>query len=586
MAIVRDPVSPSVTRVRSNASWPQLSVAAILLGAPLLVVVALRLPLINQLNYADAWFYSGYAWTPKHHFALFGWTYFSVRFPAILSIRLFSQAFGPGDGYVLLRYLLAVACVGALYGCTRRFASQTTALATALLVLLNPFFSRMLLWDYSAFVEVPGMLVGIALWYRGTGRDLAWTIAAAFAFSCAVFANALAGTVLVVLALVELAFALRRGRAELLALATRIALVALITVGVFALGYLAYILILGSLNPYDLLRPTISFFKENNQLSAPYVQPVSSWLFHEPRIWAPVLTCIALIATLRGRLLGGEIPMRIAQLAIGYCAFLWIFRFVVTSSVIETWWAYSLTVVTTAPAFGVLLAQGGSAATSGRRALAGVGGFALGALFVRDVPRPTQDLYRALERHEALLLGVLIVGVLAALMLRQGGARRQSVAVAVFFMATAILVWAPSILDGRGTTGVFVTSGTQEWRGYNAGYTFLHLLRNYDVPGRRVFLWYEDLLGYDDIAWGDLPQTGDTLQEVGTTAPFGKLSPLGVARLADRTVKYVMVLSPRAQDLPVARAALARAGFPNSIVLGSKLADGGLRFVLVRLAGR
>jgi hypothetical protein len=113
--------------------------------APPLIVAAFHLPLINQLDYADAWFYSAYAWAPHHHLNVLQWTYFADRFPAVLSIGAFARAFGTNSGYVVLRYILAVAAAVAVYLAVRRFATGWVALGAALLLDLNPYFSRMLL---------------------------------------------------------------------------------------------------------------------------------------------------------------------------------------------------------------------------------------------------------------------------------------------------------------------------------------------------------------------------------------------------------------------------------------------------------
>ena len=91
--------------------------------------------------------------------------------------------FGANDGYVLLRYLLAILSGTSLYLCVGRFASRTTAAATAVLLYLNPFFSRMLLWDYSGFMEVAAGVVGVGLWYWSENRSLPWTLLAGIALS-------------------------------------------------------------------------------------------------------------------------------------------------------------------------------------------------------------------------------------------------------------------------------------------------------------------------------------------------------------------------------------------------------------------
>ena len=124
---------------------------------------------------------------------------------------------------------------------------------------------------------------------------------------------------------------------------------------------------LGGLSPDDLLRPTIKFLGENDKNAAPYRHPVGSWLLHEPRVWAPVLVSFALVVVLRGRLLAADLAARVAQFGVAYTAFFWLYRFAVTSSVVETWWAYSFVVVAAGPAVGVLLHEVAAATDRGLR---------------------------------------------------------------------------------------------------------------------------------------------------------------------------------------------------------------------------
>ncbi|HEV2943979.1 MAG TPA: hypothetical protein VGX26_02555 [Solirubrobacteraceae bacterium] len=556
----------------------------ILALAPILVVLALRLPLINQLNYADAWFYTSYAFVPKHDFAIFGWNYFSVRFPPILAIGAFERAFGSVDGYIVLRYLLAVACGASVYVCVRRFATVRVALTSALLLYLDPFFSRMLLWDYSGFMEVAGGVIGVGLWFWSDRRKLILTVLPGVALAVAVFANALVGTALFVLLAVEAVAALREGRSALLRYGARLLILAGSAALVFFVGYLSYLKILGSLSPYDLIRPTIEFFGDNSQKSAPYQHPVSSWLFHEPRIWAPVVTSFALVFMLRGRLLGGDVAVRIAQFCVAYTAFLWLYRFAVTSSVIETWWAYSVIVVATAPAVGVLLHElTRERLTAARRLVFVCGAYALAAVLLRDVTGPAGDFYGGLGEHTWLVALLIAIGLLAAAV---GAFRptRQTAAFVLVAIVLAVMSYAPSVLDGRGTTGIFVTSGSQERSAYKGAEHFVKLVQNYDSPAHRVFLWYSGNLGYVSMAWADLPQEADTLNEPGVSEALTQLTPLARARLAQPQVKYVMILSPHLSELSGARAVLANDGFGGNLVRSGELVGRSLSYALVVVA--
>jgi hypothetical protein len=559
-------------------------VVALVAIGPALCVLALRLPLVNQLDYADAWFYSGYAWVPKHHFAVFGWTYFSVRFPAILSIGLFERAFGTHAGYVLLRYLLAVGSGAAVYFCVRRFARVLPSLAASLLLYLNPFFSRMLLWDYSGFFAVAAGVAGFALWWWSDGRRLGWTLLAGTALGAAVFANPVVATAVLVLVVVEALAAARRGRKAAVSLAYRFAVAAGGAAAVFFAGYLSYRTIVPSAHIDDLVRPTIDFLRSNSENSAPYQRPASEFLLHELRIWPPVVSSVALIAVLRREVLSTDVPARIAQACIAYVVFLWVYRFTVTSSVIETWWAYDFVIVFMAPAVGVLL-YGLGRHPRGQRlwAIVALGTATAGALVIRTASGTGVDAYRYIADHAVLIYLLVGVGLAAAVSI---SVRNTFARLAGSFLLVAtltVMLWAPSVFDGRGTTGIFVTDGGTEWRVYPAARQFINLVRDYDAPQSRVYTWYSATHGPTSIGWTTLPQEGQTVQELGLSTRLDRLEPLGRARLQQPDAAYVMVLSTRSVELRAAEHALDAGGFRDRLVRQGALGSSGIRYVLMRL---
>ena len=87
----------------------------------------LRAPVINQIDYIDPWFYSGYGWSLSHGLSLFENPYYGVRFPPILLIAVSSDLFGALAGYLVLHYPILLGAGVALYCCTRRFASPRVA---------------------------------------------------------------------------------------------------------------------------------------------------------------------------------------------------------------------------------------------------------------------------------------------------------------------------------------------------------------------------------------------------------------------------------------------------------------------------
>lgn len=556
--------------------WP---VIATILLAPILAVLVLRLPLINQLDYADAWFYSAYAWVPKHHFEVFELNYFAVRFPAILSIGAFEHLFGAQYGYVALRYLVSVACGAALYLGVRRFADRRVALATVLLLFLNPFFSRMLLWDYAGFVALSAGLIGVCLWFWSEDRPLRWTLLAGAALATAVFANALLAMLLFVLFAVEAVAALRHGRAAVLRLVARLALSAGAAVAVFAIGYLGYAVTLGNMTPDELLEPTIRFLSNASENSAPFVRPTSEWLFRDPRIWAPVVFCVALVAVMGRDFLGTGVAARCAQVCVAYVGIFWLYRFTVTSSLVETWWAYNYVSVTIAPATGVLLV----AAARRKVLVASVVAAALAAILIRNVGGPANDVYSWFSGDSGRGVALLALGVVLAALLAVKVTRVAVFVPAAVLVLVLAVMYAPSTQDGRGGTGVFVQNADQDWDGYLAGKQFIDLVRDNEPGGERVFLWYRGNMGLVNVAWTDLPQYAHTVNQVGADERLDKLTPLGVQRLAQAQASSVLVFSPDRRDLARARAALAADGFGGPTKKAGVLADGKLFFELIRL---
>jgi hypothetical protein len=560
-------------------------VVAVIALAPLALVVVLRLPTLNQLDYADAWFYSAYAWSPRHHLSVYNWNYFSVRFPTILFIRAFENAFGADAGYLVLRYVLAVGSGGAVYLAVRRIGTRGIGCAAVLILYLHPYFSRMLLWDYTGFVVVSAGVIGVSLWWWSDGRAVAWSFLPGVALAIAVYANVIIVMSLAVLFTVEIVAAMRTGRSAVETLLKRFGVIAMSAVLVLAVGDVSY-LHYTSVTPDDLLRPTLNFLRSNDENSSQYVRPVSEWLPHELRIWAPVLVSIALVAVLRRRMLGVDLSARIAQACVAYIAFIWVYRFAVTSSVVETWWAYDFGIVVMAPAVGVLLHALSTRSSRRSTALVVVGGTTVSAVLIRTIDGPAIDLYNAITSRPWLMLGVLMLGVGLAVAITVRWSTFAVAALAGFALLTTFVSWAPSVMDDRGTTGEFVRDADLEWDAYNGARRLVRLVADYDSPARRVYTWYPDPRGPESIGWTTLPQLGQTVHVIGSPAQMKTLEPLGRSRLLQADAAYVLAISERVEDVANARHALEAAGFAVRQVSAGTLADARLRYSLLALVGK
>jgi hypothetical protein len=554
-------------------------------------VAVLRAPLLNNLAYRDPWFYSGYGWTLVHHVEIFGWFYYAVRFPAILPIRWTTELFGPIAGYIALRYLILAATGAVLYICLRRFWSVAGACTAVVLLAMSPFYVRMLLWDYVSFIAVPACIAGVAFWFMGStrGRLVWYFVLAGGLLGMAVFANPLSGTVVVTLLGVDGIGALRRGVGEVAAFIGRCASSVAGAIVVFVGGYLGYRAYLGPFSPHDLVEPTLAFMRQNNQLAAPFRLPVSEFLHSEPRIYGPVVLSVALVVVLGRRLWQDDLPGRLAQFAVGYVLLLWLYRFTITSSVVETWWAYNMTAVSTA--FGVPLLLKGLESrdrTFGRCnslgvLLAAVAGTAITSFLIRSLNGSAVHLYDDIRNHVWTVVALLAGSALMVATLRfaRPGLPR-TLATAAFFAIFAFESLTPAAYLGVRQTGEFSPFGGRTERlGYRAGYDLLKLLENRDRPPDRILIW-TTLIGLPIVTWADLPhQNGAIGDPEAPQLRLNQLNPGELDLLRYPTTQGVLVLSENPADMTSAIAALRRARVPVLIRRRGTWADGKLSYELV-----
>lgn len=565
-----------------------LAPPVVILIAPLLGVLVLRAPLFNNLPYRDPWFYSGYAWSLAHHVEIFGWFYYAVRFPVILPIQWTTEIFGPVTGYVVLRYLLLVAAGGLLYGCVRRFSSVAVGCASVIMLAASPFYVRMVLWDYG-FVVLPCSIAGVALWFvaAARGRGLWRFIGAGALLSAAVFASALAATVVIALLAVEGIGAARGGLSDFGRFTARCVAAAAGGLLVFIAGYLGYRVYLGPFPIRDLVQPILEFMRQNNQLSAPFQRPVSDFLHTEPRIYAPVLLSLAVVVVLGRSLLDNSLRARVAQFAVGYVTLLWLYRFAITSSVLETWWAYSMAAVSMCFAVPVILdGLRSPQARQGSRGIlaAAVLGMAVTSVVVRSNNSAAVDAYDSVKQHVPLLLAVLGAGVATAVamtVVRIGVVRIA--ATAVFFALVAAVGLTPATYIGIARTGEFVPDGHTQVLAYRAAYDMTKLLERRDQPDGRILIWTTQA-GLPLIAWTDLPHQGGAIGNAETPDPvLNKLTPEESDLVRYPTTRGLLVLSEDPADMTRALTALRREHIPSTVRRRGTWADGYLHYELLYL---
>jgi hypothetical protein len=589
-AIARpSPPIPQAAGSRARSFWAPVAVIAL---APVIGVLVLRAPLVNALAYRDPWFYSGYGWTLSHHIEIFGWFYYSVRFPAILPIHWSTDLLGPVGGYLVLRYVILAGTGALLYACVSHWMSRWVGAASVLLLAMSPFYLRMVLWDYTTFIELPATIAAVSTWYLSTSslRSRLLTGGAAGALvGIAVFANPAAFMVIPALYGVEIVAALRDGRSAL-----RLILVGGVAsiVGaalVFIAGWIAYRSALGSLPAYQIVKPTIDFARQGRELSAPFEVPARIWLQHEPRVYAPVVMCLALVIVAGRSLLANTTVARLGQFALAYTVFLWLYRKVATSAVIETWWAYNLTATTMCFGMPVVLHELGRRGT-GLRTLVGsaVGGAAAADLIIRSAGTSAVSIYDDVRTRLLLLLAILAVAALLVTAMRAvRGPRWRAAAVAAFAALLMAISLTPAGYIGVRQTGEFSPfRGQAEVRGYDAAYRMNELIADSDRPAARTMLW-STLEGFADVGWTNLPHQQGGIDNPEAPTPAPTLTPAELDLLRYPTTRRVLVLSEVAKQIDPALAALRHHGFTDAVIeQKGTWADGSLRYALIDLKGR
>jgi hypothetical protein len=547
--------------------------------APVLGIALLRAALINQLTFLDPWLYSGYGWTLAHHIAIFGWPYYVDRFTVVLPIAVSTGLLGPVPAYLILHYLLMAGCGALLYKAVRRFASVPIAAAAVCLLMLNPFFVRLMLWDYTQFVTLPCTIAGVALWYLGSTRPRAlWTaLGAGLCLGAVIFANAFMGLVLPALLGVEVIAAIRGGRRDVITLVVRTCVMAAGALLVLVVGYLGYRAYLGSFSLKLMFQATIDLIRLSSQTSASYRVSPSIFLRTQPHLYAPVLVCVGTVMVLGRSLLSNTLRARMAQFAIAYTLAFWVYRFAFDSDVVELWYYYNMTAVTAAFAMAAILDELGR--RRGRASWLAVAGVAVAATAVTDlvIRSLDQSALNILHTHTVVLVCVLVVcciaAVLAVVLKRDAG---RLVAVAVFCAIVATIALAP---DKNGPPGEFSSyATTTELDGYQAGYDMTQLIAKYDRPSSRVLLW-DDLQGLGNAGWVNLGG------HIGAYAPpaIPALTPSELAMLRDPTTTRVLAVSQSVTQVANATPALEKRGFRPSLESEGVWTGGRLYYALIKL---
>lgn len=466
-----------------------------LLFAPLLAALVFQICPINQAETVDPWFYTGYSQAFRTLMNRHLYTYYAIRFPAIVPMWTAANTLGPIAGYVALRYLMFLAGGIPLYLLTRRHYGRAIAATAFLFLLCNPLFARIILWDYVNCFGVTYFLAGICIWYLSTpgGWGRFW---ACVLFTMAIFCHLFLITGVFFFLLTETLWAYWHSpswrewfKAHAL---TGIKAAAM----VLAVGYFAYVALIGKFyHPKNLFLPTYYAARQASGADGlVYVLPRLQWIPANYHCLVPYVFLLASILMQGRALLNGSMSSRITCFGMAYGGFYLFYEFVMNRFIFEWHFYFSYLLPAAFLLVPVVLHQlahgmDGKAKTA-PRVLAGfmaaLVAWTLAHVYAGSL---TSRLYDVL--HGSLpswgvfaTIGVVLAVLVAVTRWRQRGA--FAVALALAFYVQIAVYCNPS---HRHLYGDRIHT-EREWDSFEAATEFLDILRNYGQKKEKLFHWF------------------------------------------------------------------------------------------------
>ena len=140
---------------------------ALIFGAciflPLVSRKILRLPELAFANFTDSVFYLSYSQSFQELFLRHGFIYYASRFGSIFPDAIAFNLFGPTDGPIVFRLVLACALSGALFFVCRLYFGVIVGVFASLLWSFQPVAARLWCTTYLDSSAVPFLILGVCL---------------------------------------------------------------------------------------------------------------------------------------------------------------------------------------------------------------------------------------------------------------------------------------------------------------------------------------------------------------------------------------------------------------------------------------
>jgi hypothetical protein len=531
---------------------------AFVLLAPAAAVLLFDISLVNQDTYIDPWLYTAYGQNFDVLHALYGWPYYAVRFPVIMLISAFERPPNPIVGYVLLRYVLVLLSGGLLYLWSRRKFGVAIAVTSYLFLFCNPLFPRVVLWDLTTFVSVPLAVAGIALWLLPERPYWVDRFAVGFLFCASIASHAFTATAIGLFLIVEGLRTLARREFARFALYDVVA-TALGAAACFGIGVLYYYSHVGRFDPAVILTSTLSAVSAGNAYAKAHSDRSLAWLLTATFVYIPYALLLVSGFGLGRKILLDQMSARIWRFAAPYALALAIYQFAFGSFVLEIFYYFAhLTIIVyfLFPICLALLARSGTIGAKTAAAAAATLVLIAAPLARRLVPNLIHAMPVTLTSANAIF-AIALAGVLVSVFAVWRTPRSSIAVTGAAFILTAVVQLATFSTPIH--SSLYASPREARESGvYRSAVDVLRIFAAYARPDARVMFWTPNretstlsiasmglLFDLQDPWSGQgMPNFGDHERE----------------RLRFPGLRYVMLLSERADENPAGIETLAREG--------------------------
>jgi len=538
---------------------------------------------INQAGSIDPYVYTGYIHNIEDLLARYHLPYYSVRFGLILPARLFGLAFGFENGYLILRYLLALVAGIPLYLVAKRNFGMPLALATYATLLTSPFLAKSLLWEHPDATAVPYLLASTGLFLLELRPRWAWDTGAGFLFGLAVHSNfftvSIFGLFLLALAL---AYVIHGNR--LLPLVQRLVWICAGFVIATAVGVSYYYYLAGVWNIFSPTAGIVVWLARGGMLQ--WRIPGAAWIaFNLQVLVLPLVAlCSGLMFLLRRRtVVSSVLSIYVVAIAIYY----YVYHFALKADVLQLpyYFAYCLPAILLAlpVMFDALWNISGQ---SHRRWLA--------VLMAAGFIGPWLSIMYAFDWRSSVHLvqfGILATALLGLFVLCVRARISRNLRLAMVSITTLLFGIVFDFGFGGATYGQMFQSKTRQTEQdvYRVAEQFMAAVpKMKDRPGG-VRFWYNNRPGnlvnsvQSTYLWGYSRCNQAVPDDPGM--PF--IGPFEFGAFSDKTVKYIVLIGETEDENDKGMAALQKREIPYTRVDHRLLASGNYRvyFETLQLTG-